>query len=108
MIPLEAQPIGTRSGELVINWHLTEACNYACRYCYSKWHATETSKELIHDPDAGAALVNEIYRQFAPTPRNHPIGHNMAVSSPESGGWRAVALRPGDCPDCRTGQRNRL
>ena len=71
MIPLDAQPIGTRSGELVINWHLTEACNYACRYCYSKWHATGTSKELIHDPDASAALVNEIYRQFAPTLRNH-------------------------------------
>lgn len=71
MIPLDAQPIGTRSGELVINWHLTEACNYVCRYCYSKWHATGTSKELIHDHDASAALVNEIYRQFAPTPRNH-------------------------------------
>lgn len=20
--------------ELVINWHLTEACNYRCQYCY--------------------------------------------------------------------------
>jgi radical S-adenosyl methionine domain-containing protein 2 len=23
--------------ELVINWHITEACNYNCRYCFAKW-----------------------------------------------------------------------
>lgn len=23
--------------ELVINWHITEACNYRCRYCYAHW-----------------------------------------------------------------------
>lgn len=71
MIPLDTQPIASGSGELVVNWHLTEACNYACRYCYSKWHASGTGKELIHNADASAALIDEIYRQFAPTPRNH-------------------------------------
>lgn len=23
--------------ELVVNWHITEACNYNCRYCFAKW-----------------------------------------------------------------------
>ncbi|WP_025563288.1 MULTISPECIES: viperin family antiviral radical SAM protein [unclassified Psychromonas] len=23
--------------ELVINWHITEACNYKCNYCFAKW-----------------------------------------------------------------------
>ena len=60
-----------KTGELVVNWHLTEACNYACRYCYSKWHKERTGKELVRDPNASAALLAEIYRRFAPTPANH-------------------------------------
>ena len=23
--------------ELVVNWHITEACNYKCDYCFAKW-----------------------------------------------------------------------
>lgn len=60
-----------KTGELVVNWHLTEACNYACRYCYSKWHKEGTGKELVRDPNASAALLAEIFHQFAPTPANH-------------------------------------
>lgn len=67
----DAQSTIARAGELVINWHLTEACNYACRYCYSKWHADGSGKELIHDTEGSTALLAEIYRHFAPTPRNH-------------------------------------
>jgi len=33
--------------EFVINWHLTEVCNYSCHYCYAKWEKQGT--ELIHD-----------------------------------------------------------
>ncbi|MUJ21019.1 viperin family antiviral radical SAM protein [Aliivibrio fischeri] len=29
------QPNKTK--ELVINWHLTEVCNYDCKYCFAKW-----------------------------------------------------------------------
>lgn len=27
----------TNVDELVINWHITEACNYNCSYCFAKW-----------------------------------------------------------------------
>ena len=52
--------------ELVVNWHMTEACNYRCRYCYSKWHAEGAGKELFHSPKASAAMLAEIYRYFSP------------------------------------------
>ena len=70
MIPLDARH-ATNSDELVINWHLTEACNYSCRYCYSKWHTTEPSKELVRDHVASARLISEIFDLFFPTPANH-------------------------------------
>lgn len=34
-----------QSNELVINWHITEACNYRCKYCFAKWNRP---KELHH------------------------------------------------------------
>lgn len=54
----------TQDNELVINWHLTEACNYGCRYCYSKWHGH--AKELLHDAAGSERLLAELYRHFAP------------------------------------------
>lgn len=56
----------TKTSELVINWHMTEACNYRCRYCYSKWHAECAGKELFHSSEASAAMLAEIYRYFLP------------------------------------------
>ncbi|EGR3240148.1 radical SAM protein, partial [Vibrio parahaemolyticus] len=26
-----------KANELVINWHMTEVCNYSCKYCFAKW-----------------------------------------------------------------------
>ena len=54
-----------RVRELVINWHITEACNFSCRYCYAKWDGTE--KELIHDWERTQKLLSEIASFFAPS-----------------------------------------
>lgn len=64
-MPLDIQATAN-TGELVVNWHLTEACNYTCRYCYSKWHSAAKGSELIHDAEASHALLAEIYRHFSP------------------------------------------
>lgn len=32
--------------ELVINFHMTEVCNYRCDYCYAKWNDEAQSDEL--------------------------------------------------------------
>lgn len=63
----------SQNRELVINWHMTEACNYSCRYCYSKWHTNDSGKDVIRDREASAALLAELYRHF--TPDN---SHNQA------------------------------
>lgn len=26
-----------KANQLVINYHITEKCNYDCHYCYAKW-----------------------------------------------------------------------
>lgn len=45
---------------IVINWHVTEACNFRCCYCYAKWQQLD-SRELIRDPKAmGQKLVDTL------------------------------------------------
>lgn len=70
------------SNELVINWHLTEACNYSCRYCYSKWDAS--TKELLHDAASSERLLSELYRHFAP--ENHRTQAQLGMR------WKSLRL----------------
>lgn len=44
---------------LVVNWHITEACNYKCFYCFAKWQKNE-NKEIIHNNEKIIQLVKEI------------------------------------------------
>ncbi|MDE8345747.1 MAG: viperin family antiviral radical SAM protein [Acidocella sp.] len=66
---------------LVINWHLTEACNYTCRYCYAKWDEAASSRELIRDPEKTEALLAELYRFFAPGNAGNPLWNIMRWKS---------------------------
>lgn len=59
MIPLH-HPVST---PLVINWHVTEACNFRCRYCYAKWQQPE-GHEVIKDPAETARLLEALYAGF--------------------------------------------
>lgn len=34
--------------ELVINWHITEACNYNCTYCFAKWGKPNELHRSLH------------------------------------------------------------
>lgn len=57
---------------IVINWHVTEACNFRCRYCYAKWQQPD-SCELIRDPEATTALLGALYAGFTkPAASRHP------------------------------------
>lgn len=57
---------------IVINWHVTEACNFRCRYCYAKWQQP-AGKELIRDSAETTALLNALYAGFGePAARRHP------------------------------------
>ena len=75
--------LNTAAGnELVINWHLTEACNYSCRYCYSKWH--DHSKELLHDAANSERLLAKLYQHFAP--------ENLRTQAQLGMHWQSVRL----------------
>jgi len=50
--------------QTVINWHVTEACNFRCHYCYAKWQRPD-GRELIRDPGASAALIRALFAGFA-------------------------------------------
>lgn len=49
---------------VVVNWHLTEACNFSCRYCYAHWERAESVKDLIREEHQVRALVTELGRFF--------------------------------------------
>jgi radical S-adenosyl methionine domain-containing protein 2 len=75
-------PIPTiHARELVINWHVTEVCNYGCRYCYAKWEDGGLTKELIHDAVAIKALIEEVARFFNPGNLHNPLRQNMQWES---------------------------
>lgn len=46
--------------ELVINWHITEACNYNCDYCFAKWNGNR--KEALHSVSKIKAILSQIER----------------------------------------------
>jgi radical S-adenosyl methionine domain-containing protein 2 len=65
------------AGELVINWHITEVCNYGCSYCYAKWDENGLKTELIHDSAATKALIEEVGRFFNSCNPHNPLRQNM-------------------------------
>lgn len=52
--------------QLVLNWHLTEACNYECQYCYAKWGTDDNRKNIISKPQSREKLLIELYNFFRP------------------------------------------
>jgi len=65
--------------ELVINWHITEACNYRCRYCYAKWEGG--GRELLHDSSRVLNLIDELEAFFSPGNHSNPLRQNMSWSN---------------------------
>ena len=65
--------------ELVLNWHITEACNYNCGYCFSKWEI-EPSRDLILDADRTSSLLRHLFAFFAPGNDANPLWNVMRWS----------------------------
>ena len=54
----------TAARQLVINWHITEVCNYSCRYCFGKWE--KDTRELLHNAEHMQSLLHELAHYFHP------------------------------------------
>ena len=60
------------AAQVVVNWHITEACNFRCRYCYAHWQRS-TRRDLIRDPAACRALLQRLFEHFAArSPQRRP------------------------------------
>lgn len=70
--------------QLVVNWHVNEACSYRCNYCYAKWTDRRESRDLISDPEATETLLRALWSFFAPQNRNNPLRSAMD--------WKRVRL----------------
>lgn len=65
--------------ELVINYHMTEKCNYSCRHCYAKWEVHD-SQEIHSDMKKVDILLNNIYDFFSK--RSKRVRLNLAGGEP--------------------------
>lgn len=69
------------SSPIVINWHVTEACNFRCRYCYAKWQQPD-GQEVIRDPRETARLLEALYAGFSRQGQVGPPRLNFAGGEP--------------------------
>lgn len=71
---------------IVINWHLTEACNYRCRYCFAAWNHPQNEKPLARSPEWSQALLEQLWAFFA---HNRASACHSTLAGTE---WRGVRL----------------
>ncbi|KPF45978.1 radical SAM protein [beta proteobacterium AAP121] len=66
--------------QLVLNWHIAEACNYSCKYCYASWDVTEGGRDLIRDHKRTTSLLTALFEFFRPENLAHPLRSRMTWS----------------------------
>lgn len=69
------------STSLVLNWHLSEACNYRCQYCYATWSKSGCRQDIIQTSERSLALLSELYRFFNPLNSDNPLTKEMQWTS---------------------------
>ena len=69
---------------LVINWHITDKCNYRCKYCFSSWQADETGGEVWRSEEKTKRLLEELWLAFDPDNVSNPLRSKLR--------WRSVRL----------------
>ncbi len=63
--------------DLVINWHLTEACNYRCSYCYASWTRPAETRAVWRDPQRSFHILKELEAFFSSGNSNNPLSSMM-------------------------------
>lgn len=67
-------------GQLVVNWHMTEACNYQCSYCYAHWRKLDRERDVMHDTALTQRLLQQLFAFFSADPSN-PLRAEMQWDS---------------------------
>lgn len=66
------------SKETVINWHVTERCNYRCKHCFAKWNR---SPEIWEKEEMVERVISNIEEHFRKNSSN-PIRLNIVGGEP--------------------------
>jgi radical S-adenosyl methionine domain-containing protein 2 len=63
------------AAELVVNIHLTERCNFRCKFCFAKWvPETSSSSEVFTNEASGPQVLLELLRALLQGPgRERPV-----------------------------------
>lgn len=56
--------------ELVINWHITETCNYNCSYCFAKWGKPNELHRSLPEIEKFLDNLSEYFIKGSPTLKN--------------------------------------
>ncbi|OQK17979.1 hypothetical protein AU255_09015 [Methyloprofundus sedimenti] len=69
--------------ETVINYHITEKCNFACHYCFAKYGLEDKFKmELHHDLSQVKLMLEDIYQHFQNGNAGNDVRINFAGGEP--------------------------
>ncbi|MCF6305518.1 MAG: viperin family antiviral radical SAM protein [Rhodobacteraceae bacterium] len=75
------QAPANKISELVINWHITEACNYGCKFCYAKWDTPRNRRDLVKNIADSRNLLLQIRNFFHPSNHDNPLQAEMCWES---------------------------
>nr|WP_067297728.1 viperin family antiviral radical SAM protein [Marinobacterium profundum] len=66
----------TTLDQLVINFHMTESCNYRCGYCYATWNDHSSERELHRHSGEVERLLDSLADYFLnPNPLQQALGY---------------------------------
>ncbi|PSV15954.1 viperin family antiviral radical SAM protein [Photobacterium kishitanii] len=64
--------------ELVINFHMTETCNFRCEYCYATWDSNNSQQELHHSYSNIKELITKTANYFL---NDNPIKQKLGYKT---------------------------
>ncbi|MDR3244401.1 MAG: radical SAM protein, partial [Elusimicrobiota bacterium] len=67
--------------EIVINWHITQKCNYKCHYCFAKYENI-AGGEICCSKVSIELLLKEVFRFFTVKYEKRSIRLNIAGGEP--------------------------
>lgn len=79
---IKAMPHIHETEELVVNWHITAACNFRCRYCFASWEGPRS--EVWKNPNDTGCLLRSLHDFFDPANPHSPLHERLR--------WRSVRL----------------
>lgn len=60
-----------KNTNLVVNWHITEKCNYHCKFCFAKWGKQKETWDNFAD---AKAIIDNLYSEWKPNFRLNFVG----------------------------------